>query len=61
MVCYVFCKNCQKVVDEFESECFWCKQKNVQLNSFNDNYTIEDKEKYLFSKDQKQFNFMKEI
>jgi hypothetical protein len=24
MVYYVFCYNCGKVVDEYESKCFWC-------------------------------------
>lgn len=61
MVYYIFCKNCEKVVDEFEFECYWCKQKNIQSNFSSDNYTNQDEEKYSFAKDQEQFNFMKEI
>lgn len=30
MVEYIFCKNCGKVVDEYESECFWCMKEKKQ-------------------------------
>ena len=27
MVLYIFCKKCDKVIDEYETECYWCKKK----------------------------------
>jgi hypothetical protein len=30
MVEYIFCKKCGKVIDEFESKCYWCDKKKEQ-------------------------------
>lgn len=26
MVYYTFCKKCGKVIDEYESKCYWCEK-----------------------------------
>jgi hypothetical protein len=36
MVQYVYCKKCNKVIDEYETECFWCKKKEKEEKEKNE-------------------------
>lgn len=48
MVSYIFCEKCGKVIDEFEKECFWCKEKKekdsekINIENFYRNQNIDD-------------------
>lgn len=32
MVDYIFCEKCNKVIDEFEKFCYWCKKQEELKN-----------------------------